>query len=92
MATMPDGRPLLIGPTPIRDWSSRQVSFNRFLKAFKAALSSCGLVAGGKGSGMRRVLLKIGLFYPRPPHHATCRGKTRHPLAGGCVPDNLLAP
>jgi hypothetical protein len=45
MATIPDGRPLLIGPTPIRDWSSRQVSFNRFLKAFKAALSSCGLGA-----------------------------------------------
>ena len=39
MATMPDGRPLLIGPTPIRDWLSKQVSFSRFLKAFNAALS-----------------------------------------------------
>ena len=43
-------RPLLIGPTPIRDWSSRQVSFNRFRKAFIAALSSCGLCAAGCGA------------------------------------------
>jgi hypothetical protein len=43
IATIPDCRPLLNGPTPIRDWSSKQVSFNRLRKAFRAAFRSWGL-------------------------------------------------
>jgi hypothetical protein len=50
MATMPDGRPLLNGPTPIRDWSSSRVSFNRLRKAFSADLSCCGLGVAGCGA------------------------------------------
>ena len=47
MATIDEGRPLLIGPTPIRDWSSNCVNFIRLRKAFSAALSSCGVGAEG---------------------------------------------
>ena len=42
MATMPEGAALLIGPTPIRDWSSSGVSSIRFLKAFSAAWIPAG--------------------------------------------------
>jgi hypothetical protein len=55
MATIPDWRPELIGPTPIRDWSSSWVSFKRFLNALRAALSSCwpGLCGCERSDDMR---------------------------------------
>src|SRR5437588_299007 len=43
IATMPQSRPLLMGPPPSFDSSSSRVSLRRFLKAFRAILSSCAV-------------------------------------------------
>jgi hypothetical protein len=48
---MSDGRPLLMGPTPIRDSWSNRVSLSRFLNALRAWASTSGVGAsGGIGS------------------------------------------
>ena len=47
MATIPDWRPELIGPTPIRDWSSSWFSFSAFLEGLKGRLEF--LLAGVLG-------------------------------------------
>src|SRR3989339_322475 len=69
MATIPALRPLLNGPTPIRDWSSNWVSFNRFRNALSADLSCCGL--GDSGAGASEVdmaeLGEKGLGIPLVP-------------------------
>src|SRR5947209_7029202 len=49
MATMPELRPEVTGLRPMRDSSSRRVSFSLFLKAFRACLSS-SCVGDGLGS------------------------------------------
>ena len=46
IAMMPDWLPPLMAPRPMRDTSSKRMSFKRFRKAFVTALSSRGSSAG----------------------------------------------
>ncbi|MBI4580938.1 MAG: hypothetical protein HY718_14620 [Planctomycetes bacterium] len=52
MATMSDLPPLLIGPWPSRDSSSRRASLSRFLNALRALRSSSGSNACSAGGGL----------------------------------------